>query len=496
MGKTAGSGIITKVGCLSLTKFGILSFMTVTPTQSNLFLNRQELYHFLSQFKRLSLEQNSPQTVSISQQIPSVDPLAVLESLSPANPVCFYWENRCHQEAIAALGTAAVFTSHRSNRFVQANTFIQTSLQNIITTGDLHLKFSGPHFFCSFTFFDNPVSLVSPFPPATIFLPKLQIASHQNRCVLVVNLIIDRHSNLKQLTEQLLQQYHHIRTAPQKLVYHPQFTPQWTLQTNSAKFKKSVASALSRIETQKLHKIVLSHELEAASQLPFNIFGSLNNLRHNYPNCYTFMVSNSQGQSFIGASPERIVKIENQLLETDALAGSAPRGKTPHEDGYFAHALLTNDKEIREHQFVIDFISNCLLELGLSPQKLPLPQLLQLSNIQHLWTPITAELPPGIQPLEILASLHPTPAVAGVPRNIACQEIRQYETFDRSVYAAPLGWIDRRGNSEFVVGIRSAIIAGDRAKLYAGAGIVSGSNPDKELAEIQLKFQPLLKALV
>ncbi|MGK7918455.1 MAG: chorismate-binding protein, partial [Trichodesmium sp.] len=118
------------------------------------------------------------------------------------------------------------------------------------------------------------------------------------------------------------------------------------------------------------------------------------------------------------------------------------------------------------------------------------------SNIQHLWTPITAEISQNIHLLEILAELHPTPAVAGFPRDIAQAQIQNFETFDRSVYAAPIGWIDHQGNGEFAVGIRSALINGDHARLYAGAGIVAGSKPDKELAEVQLKLQTLLKALV
>ncbi|GFZ91393.1 hypothetical protein CYANOKiyG1_01720 [Okeania sp. KiyG1] len=119
-----------------------------------------------------------------------------------------------------------------------------------------------------------------------------------------------------------------------------------------------------------------------------------------------------------------------------------------------------------------------------------------MSNIQHLWTPITAEISQNIHILEILAELHPTPAVAGVPRDTAQQQIHNFETFERSLYAAPIGWIDYQGNGEFVVGIRSALIDGDRTRLFAGAGIVVGSKPDKELAEVQLKLQTLLKALV
>ena len=105
-------------------------------------------------------------------------------------------------------------------------------------------------------------------------------------------------------------------------------------------------------------------------------------------------------------------------------------------------------------------------------------------------------VPANIHPLKIVAQLHPTPAVAGAARDVACAEIRRYENFERGLYAAPLGWIDSQGNCEFIVGIRSALIDGDRARLYAGAGIVAGSDPDKEFAEVQLKRQALLKALV
>jgi menaquinone-specific isochorismate synthase len=178
------------------------------------------------------------------------------------------------------------------------------------------------------------------------------------------------------------------------------------------------------------------------------------------------------------------------------LAGSAPRGKTTDEDAELANRLLTSEKERREHRVVIDFITQRLSQLGLHPEILSQPKLLQLLNIQHLWTPIQAQLPADVNPLEIVAQLHPTPAVAGAPTEIAQEEIRHYETFNRSLYAAPLGWIDSRGDSEFIVGIRSALIDDCRARLYAGAGIVAGSDPEKELAEIQLKLQALLKALV
>lgn len=239
----------------------------------------------------------------------------------------------------------------------------------------------------------------------------------------------------------------------------------------------------------------MAQTLDVLSGKDFNLYDSLNNLRQIHPNCYVFSTSNGKGQNFIGASPERLISIRDRQLIIDALAGSAPRGKTTIEDADLANLLLNSDKEKREHKVVIDFITQHLQALGIEADILA-PRLRQLSNIQHLWTPIEAKIPNNVHPLEIVAQLHPTPAVAGVSRDLACAEIQRYEDFERGLYAAPLGWVDYQGNSEFIVGIRSALIDGDRARLYAGAGIVAGSDPDRELAEIQLKLQALLKALV
>jgi menaquinone-specific isochorismate synthase len=260
-------------------------------------------------------------------------------------------------------------------------------------------------------------------------------------------------------------------------------------------FTSAVEKTLHAIENQRFSKLVLANALDITFPQPIHLVDSLRNLRQQYPNCYVFSTSNGQGHNFIGASPERLACIRDRQLVTDALAGSIPRGKTPEEDVHLAKQLLNSEKERREHQAVINFILHRLRQLGLNPICSPLT-LFQLSNIQHLWTPIHATLSPALHLLEVVASLHPTPAVAGAPPPIACEEIRRYETFDRSLYAAPLGWVDSEGNGEFIVGIRSALLQGNQARLYAGAGIVAGSDPERELAEIQLKFQALLKALV
>jgi menaquinone-specific isochorismate synthase len=277
---------------------------------------------------------------------------------------------------------------------------------------------------------------------------------------------------------------------------HPQINLNLNhLDQNLTPFRQSVISALKSIEEKKFSKLVIAHVVDLVSSTPFPIIQALKNLRKHYHNCYIFALGNGEGNHFLGASPERLLKIHNQQFITDAIAGSAPRGSTPEEDFQRGQTLLNSEKERREHQAVVNFISERLQQLGLTVKTTP-TTLLKLSNIQHLWTPIYSHLPTSLHPLEMVGQLHPTPAVSGVPTAITCQEITRYEPFDRSLYAAPIGWIDEQGNSQFVVGIRSALITGNQARLYAGAGIVAGSNPDQEVAEIQLKLQAMLKTLL
>jgi menaquinone-specific isochorismate synthase len=478
--------------------------MTVIPHRANLLQDRNQLHQFLLNCQQSLTEQDRTKIVSISQEIYPLDPLAVLQEISEPCQRHFYFEKRDpisgKSFAIAALDSAAHVTVAGTERFALAQNFIQSCLARTITIGTERLPFSGPHFFCSFAFFDENGATNSYFPPGTVFLPKWQITRLKDSCTIVANAIINKDINVKNVTEKIWQsfdkfesqKYQKITTSSNSSISLKQQIPV----KDSAHFKTSVKSALKLIESQYFSKIVLSQAINVISQTPFSLIDSLNNLRLTYPGCYVFSTSNGKGQNFIGASPERLISIHNNQLVTDALAGSAPRGKTQVEDANLGKGLLNSEKDLREHQVVIDFIVDRLSKLGITPKFSPVPRLLQLSNIQHLWTPITAQIPPDIHLLKILAQLHPTPAVAGVPRDIALQQIRGCESCDRSLYAAPLGWIDRTGNGEFAVGIRSALIDGDRAILYAGAGIVAGSEPEKELAEIQLKLQALLNALV
>ncbi|PSB25917.1 isochorismate synthase [Stenomitos frigidus ULC18] len=484
--------------------------MTVTPRRTHLFQNRRELHQFLRPYKQVAQEKKQSQIVSISVEVNAIDPLVFLQAFAKANQLSFYIEKReFGQEiypengiAIAAIGAVSQLTVSGETRFAAAKQFVQSTLAKTTVCGNAHLPLAGPHFFCSFTFFEHSEPQSS-FPAATVFLPQWQVACDQQshgeqRCLVVANVMLHATTKLETTVDELYQTWEKIQSIHHTLLM-PAIDQRELLKVcdvvATQHFKQSVRSALASIQQETFNKIVLAHAVDVVSPLPFDRVASLHKLRQLYPGCYVVSTSNGRGQQFISASPERLVSLRNGHLETDALAGSAPRGQTTCDDARLANRLLTSAKELHEHRVVSQFIHQQLAQLGLKPQYSPL-RLLQLSNIQHLQTPICAAVTPGIHLLDVVAALHPTPAVAGMPREIACHQIRHYETFERLLYAAPIGWVDHNGNGEFAVGIRSALIDGRRARLYAGAGIVAGSDPDRELAEVQLKLQALLQALV
>lgn len=459
----------------------------------------KELYLLLQKYQHLIRENKQSLIISLALEIPPVDPLSVLKVFTQSEQSHFYLEKRECREFILGIDTVIKQEIQGQNRFSEAKLFIDSCLDKIIVSENNSLPVANPHFFCSFSFFADNWYTQDTFPDATVFLPAIQIAGRQENFIVTINLIIDLETNLHQLvekTEEIVQKIltvDELESINKTLRDNDSFS-----QLNLKKikhFQTAVELALQSISSQNLSKLVVAHNIDVNLPDSFKVTHSLNNLRQIYPNCYTFSLSNGQGLNFIGASPEKLLQIQNNQLITDALAGSAPRGKTTIEDYYFGQYLLNNCKEREEHQLVKEFLIQQLINLKLIPLFSDSPQLLQLANIQHLWTPIIAKITDEIHPLDVVEALHPTPAVAGIPQNLACQKIRSYETFDRNLYAAPLGWIDYHGNSEFVVGIRSALLKEDSARLYAGAGIVAESNPKMETEEIMLKFQPLLSSL-
>lgn len=495
--------------------------MVVTSDRRATLVQDQDYDQFLARTHDVLAQQpHLPTIVSIQFPMPRVEPLALMAlETDLAQPHC-YWEQPQDPLAILAVGSVVEIHTQGADRFSQAQAQLQQHQATILslTYSDLLTPTRPtsapqppwtPQWFASFTFFEE-AQPHSPFSPGWLWLPQWQVSCHHHTCHLILNqpytldtlpqtpLALD--TWLRPLWNQYRLLYDRATTLSPKPRHRPpaqtsSLHTQPNFWGNLGKFYQGVQDILGAIATTSLQKVVLAHTLEVNALEPFFLPQCLENLRQRYPNCYLFCWVNPQGEAFLGASPERLLSLHQGHLQTEALAGSAPLGPTSHETQHMGHALLSNPKELHEHQLVVDFILSQLIDLGLNPQQTQATQIRQLSQIQHLHTPIIAHLPPELHPLMVLGKLHPTPAVAGVPRFLACEHIRAQEEGDRSLYAAPLGWIDGSGNCEFIVGIRSAFLQGTRARLMAGAGIVQGSTPDREVAEIQLKLQTMLQSL-
>jgi menaquinone-specific isochorismate synthase len=254
-----------------------------------------------------------------------------------------------------------------------------------------------------------------------------------------------------------------------------------------------VERAIERIRAGDLQKVVLATALQVDLATEIDVPDVLERLRRTYPNCYRFLVQPTDNGAFFGPPPERLVKMDGNHVQTEALAGSVPRGDTPEEDAEFADSLVESEKLQHEQRLVVDAIKDQLAPLGTVTEGEQTVR--KLTNIQHLQTQITAELDGDDHVLDIVEALHPTPAVGGLPPDRAREVISETESFERGWYAAPVGWFDANGDGEFAVGIRSGVAGGHTATLFAGNGIVADSDPEEEWEEVQPKYRPILDEL-
>ena len=257
-------------------------------------------------------------------------------------------------------------------------------------------------------------------------------------------------------------------------------------------YTELVRRALDRIAEGGLDKVVTARELHIASGLePIAV---LNRLRSRYPSCVTFAFGRGP-HTFFGATPEQLVNCDGLRLQTDALAGSGRRVGDPARDRELAAELQRDPKELTEHAMVVTDVRDTLRACGAALDAPSPTGVMELRRIMHLHTPISGRVPTGTTVLELAAALHPTAAVAGLPRRVARDWISHHEDFERGWYAAPVGWTTLDGRGEFRVALRCALTGPAETRLFAGGGIVEGAVPDAELAETTIKLEALLYAL-
>jgi menaquinone-specific isochorismate synthase len=253
-----------------------------------------------------------------------------------------------------------------------------------------------------------------------------------------------------------------------------------------------VAEGVRRINAGEVRKVVLARELTITADHPFNTVDVIERLRQSFSAAILFSVD-----GFIGASPELLVSRLGEIVRAHPLAGTAPRSSDPVVDQRLAAELHTSAKNRHEHRITIDWLLDTLLPFCSYVDAEPEPSIVTLANVHHLGTLVEGVLSnPAPSVLELVAALHPTPAVAGDPQGVAIDMIHEIEGMDRGRYAGATGWVDGAGNGAFAVNVRVAQISGATANVYAGCGIVGDSDPAAELAETRTKFQAILGALI
>ena len=261
-----------------------------------------------------------------------------------------------------------------------------------------------------------------------------------------------------------------------------------------AEWMARVEAATRAIRDNRFTKVVPARHLPIRACRPFNPAAVLKRLAKCYPSCLLLGFSVGD-KTVIAATPERLVALNNGTISCDALGGTGRRSGDPKEDNLLAHRLLQDMKTRHEHQLVVEHLRHHLGQVSAHLSIPDTPSVLPLGQLQHLWTPIKAQCRPGISLFDLAALIHPTPAVAGTPTAEARQWLKAHEPFQRGWYCGGVGWIQADGNGELAVLLRTALLAGSHADLYAGAGVVANSDPRAELDETELKLAAVIDAL-
>jgi menaquinone-specific isochorismate synthase len=261
-------------------------------------------------------------------------------------------------------------------------------------------------------------------------------------------------------------------------------------------FPAAVQRATELIKEGTFEKIVLSRAFIWRRKEAFSSYATLHRLRRANPACHTFLVDEPDG-ALIGSTPETLLSVFDGEVRTESVAGTTRRGESASEDASLAEALLTSDKDIREHTAVTASILRRLRMVGVIAATTRNQELLRLGNVMHLRSPIVGRMPADRRFLEVAGELHPTPAVGGKPRELALPHIPRFEPHDRGLYTGAVGWVSLDGvTGKLFVALRCARLRGAEARAFAGAGIVAGSDPEAESTETEMKLRTILEALI
>jgi salicylate biosynthesis isochorismate synthase/menaquinone-specific isochorismate synthase len=447
-----------------------------------------------------------PTLATISRTLaPEVDPTAVVCASRRAGEHWFVFEQPDRDAtALAALGQALTLDASGSARVATVaerwRALAAAAACDRGDRGDVG-EHGGPIAVGGFAF--APDGGAAPhwagFAPASLVVPEVAISRSARSGSSSVRMTLAALAAPDDLVEDLLarlqQRLSELREVPLPLL-DP--APTGRFQVSSAMppehFEAAVVRASELIAAGRMQKIVLAREVHVHAPRAYDAAAVLGVLREEFPACFVFCVGRGEA-AFVAASPELLVRREGHRLSTLALAGSTRRSADPAVDDHLGEQLLRDPSYREEHAIVARRIERLLRPHAIWVAAAAEPTLARIANIQHLATPIRAQLATPLDALELVGLMHPTPAVGGEPLAAAAPLIPALEGLDRGWYAGPVGWTDATGDGEFCVALRCALLRGSAARCYAGNGIVRDSQPAAELAETEIKLAALLPLL-
>ncbi len=437
--------------------------------------------------------------VSVTREVEVDDPCAIVFASRLASDRWFCWEQPDREFALAGLGVAHEASSRGEGRFDDvAEECLRIGAGAVLDEPRGLPAGAGPAWLGGFAFDPHGGStpIWSSLAPASLILPEVSLCRSGGRTFLTVNAIKQSGEDARRLEERLRSRLAALRrdTPLPLLDPHPTAHAEIRSARPPREFEAAVEGARSRIGAGEISKVVLAREVivsAAAAHDPAAVFGGM---REQFPACFCFCCGTPEA-AFVGASPELLVRRSGASVSSVALAGSTRRSSDPAVDDHLGEQLLRSDKDRREQRIVAERIVRALRPHAVWVEAAPEPEIVKVANIQHLATPVIAQLAEPHSAIELAGLLHPTPAVGGEPWPRAAAAIAELEGMDRGWYAAPVGWMDATEDGEFCVALRSALLRDREARLFAGVGVVAGSDPAAELAETEVKLGALMPFL-
>jgi isochorismate synthase len=429
------------------------------------------------------------------EKLPSApNAIAFLNAASAVLGSGTLWEQPGAGHAIAGAGSAWEMHATGLGRFGHVSAAIRDVQARLVRDDDLVFPCIG-----GFAFGERGggAHIWSDFPDAKLVVPQVLIQNDGVEVLLRVTVPVEPRSVPAEIEQQMFDLFQRARLwSSARLPVHANVCNVRAESFPSrTSWESSVATAVALIRQGVLDKVVLAREERLLAESPFSPVSTLARLRQ-FDSTATIFAMQSGGAWFLGASPERLVRLHDNRVDVTCLAGSIGMGRGEDERRQLANRLLASEKDREEHEIVVRSTMSALAKVCEDVTRLPgTPRIAAARTVQHLETPVSAQMCETGSVLDLVERLHPTPAVGGYPTKSALSIMRELEAIDRGWYAGPFGWTNLDGSGEFVVAIRSALLSGRMASVFAGSGIVADSVPSAEYEETSLKLRPMLTAL-